>query len=377
MMPVAFLAGSVKFTFAYDTQSTEDVHRRKRIKQTRAYPQMKKNTSSSSPSSLAIYSGGEIMGDAMAKLSMVRALRTALPRTRIVWIIQDSSLYDTTLRPLTEGAIDEFLYLPSPDMHWKDLFGRPLFNGRTFDILLDTQTRTKRSFWLKRKIRHGVFITSALGGLFSDRRNRDHGASGKGMLNRLMGLGSLAAGTKLVAAPLDLNALPNWPKWDTAARDVLPDGPRYIGLVVGAGDPNKRWPLDRFVALSHRWATKGGTPVFILGPAESHLEAELRERVPNAVFPLSDPDLKDPLMSIAVAKRLALTVANDSGGAHLMSSADQPMVWIFRKAVGRDKWAPPSQKITALAPQDFGGVGLEDIPLDAVDGAMNALLERG
>ena len=309
----------------------------------------------------------------MAKLPLVRALRSALPQTRIIWIAKVRSLYEGTLRPLTEGMIDEFLYIPSQNGHWGDLFNGPLFDGRRFDVLLDAQKKVKRSFWLKYKIRHSVFLTDAFGGLHSDLRSPNRTRSTK-MLDQLLDLASLAAGQKLVAQPLDLPALPLYPKWENAARELLPDGPRYVGFIVGASQIKKRWPLDRFVALAKRWAERGETPVFILGPSERDLEGELRACAPEALFPLSSPLFTDPLMTLALARRLAITVANDSGGAHLASSAGQKMVWLFRKASVRDKYAPSSLKTTALAPEDFGGTGLEGIPLEEVDAAMNALL---
>ena len=54
-----------------------------------------------------------------------------------------------------------------------------------------------------------------------------------------------------------------------AAQALLPDGPSYVGFAPGAGGQEKRWPLERYLALAQRTQAAGGRPVFFFGPDEA------------------------------------------------------------------------------------------------------------
>ncbi len=168
---------------------------------------------------------------------------------------------------------------------------------------------------------------------------------------------------------------------DSASSDLagrlLQGGERLVGFVPGAGGRHKCWPLERFIAVARRTAERGRRPVFLLGPDEAEWAAFVRAALPDAILPLQDPRAGDlagsPLLTIAVAARLDAAVANDSGGGHMLAAADIPLLSLFGPTPPA-KFAPFVSRGAVIRAQDFGGTGMETIPVDAVDAALETLL---
>ncbi|HEY9568001.1 MAG TPA: glycosyltransferase family 9 protein, partial [Thalassobaculum sp.] len=80
-----------------------------------------------------------------------------------------------------------------------------------------------------------------------------------------------------------------------------------------------------------------------------------------------------PLLTIALAGRLAAGVANDSGGGHMLAAADVPLLSLFGPTPPA-KFAPFVSRGAVLRAQDFGGTGMTGIPVDAVEAALEPLL---
>jgi ADP-heptose:LPS heptosyltransferase len=79
--------------------------------------------------------------------------------------------------------------------------------------------------------------------------------------------------------------------------------------------------------------------------------------------------------TIAVAKRLAVVVANDSGTGHLFGAAGRPIVSLFGPTDPR-RWAPFAPLRKTLWAREFGGEAMDCIPAEAVIGAVEDLLGR-
>ena len=120
-----------------------------------------------------------------------------------------------------------------------------------------------------------------------------------------------------------------------AAADALPTGPVYVGLSPGAGGLPKCWPLEKFILLAKAQELAGRVPVFILGPQEKDWQREIKAAVPAAIFPLQAHNLRGATwisssLTIALSRRLAVSVCNDSGTGHacaLSGSAADFAVW--------------------------------------------------
>jgi len=318
--------------------------------------------------SILVYVGTDAVGDGLIKLPFVRALRAAYPAARITWVAgKGPSVYAGILAPLVTGLIDEVIDAAGIGSRPLELLRRPLA-GRDFDLIIDTQRRLLTTLILKR-VRHRRFISAAAGYLCSDARPARK-AKPSSMAAQLAGLVELASGHPPgPAAPLPVD-----PAIEAEADRLLPPGRRYVGFAPGAGGRYKCWPLDRYLALAAAMAGEGVVPVVLLGPAEAEdWGGVIRAALPFACLPLQETDRPTPMLTIALGRRLAAAVANDSGTGHMLAAADIPLVSLFGPTPA-EKFAPVTARPTLLRAQDFGGMTMEAIPLAAVEQALRRTL---
>jgi ADP-heptose:LPS heptosyltransferase len=315
-----------------------------------------------------VYVGLDAVGDGLIKLPFVRALKTAFPAARVTWLAgKGHTVYADTLAPVVSGLIDEVIDEAGIGSRVGELLRRPL-PGRSFDLIIDTQRRLLTSLIVKR-IRHRRFLSPAGNFLLSDARPR-HWVKPASMVAQMMALVELASGR-----PADASfPLPRAPEAEAEAASLLPPGQRYAGLAPGAGGKYKCWPLERFIALGGSLAAAGVVPVFLLGPAEADWIEPIRTSLPGAVLPLQQASRVTPMLTIALARRMAVAIANDSGTGHMLAAADIPLVSLFGPTPSA-KFAPSTSRLTLVRAQEHGGDEMERIPLDRVEAAVRKALE--
>ncbi len=319
------------------------------------------------------YSNQEIIGDGVWKLPFLATLRATWPAATITWATAKDTVYTRGLKPLADALgveaipnCDAQLRFPAVALH------RP-FAGRRFDLILDTQSHVARTIAL-RQTRHGAFITPSADYWLSDARPAT-GVQPPGLvLDRLVGLASLAAGRTLERAPIPALG----PEWAATARELLPEGPAYVGLAAGAGGKSKCWPLENYVALAQRIAARGLVPVWLLGPDEADWVEPLKAKVPQARMPEWERtdarrDLKGPCLAIALSARLKAGVANNAGPAQIMAAGGVPVVALHETHSHAEKFLPFSAGSVAVVAQDFGP-GIAAIPVDAAEKALMDVL---
>jgi ADP-heptose:LPS heptosyltransferase len=322
----------------------------------------------STPRTILVYVGLDLIGDGLMKMPFVRALRETYPEARITWLAgKGRTVFAGSLAPLIHGQIDEVIESADIGSQWTELLRRPLA-GRHFDLVIDTQRRVLTTLILRR-LRCDRFISGAANFLLSSTRPARDYKKPTTMIRQMLNLIEIAAGRRIEERGATL--------YDAAsgaiARRLLPDGPVYVGLSPGAGGRHKCWPRDRFVEVARRQISKGRAPVIFLGPDEASWHEELRAALPSAQFPLQDDKHFGPLVTIALAARLAAAVANDSGGGHLLAAGGAPLVSLWGPTV-MAKAPPQTKRLITILAQQFGGSSMEAIPVDAVDGALEALL---
>lgn len=313
--------------------------------------------------SILVYSMGEVIGDGLIKLPFIAGLRAAFPDARISWCAaKGSTVYAGPLKGVVEGLIDEVVTDGPTGAGALDVLPwvRP-FGGRTFDLVIDTQENLRRSTVARRAARR--FIT----------------ATGRGagwpeaVVDRLgVLLGEAAPGGAL--RPLTLTndrAL-------KAAQALLPAGPTYVGFAPGAGGQEKRWPLERYIALARTQEARGRIPVFFFGPDEDADAAAAWTALPDALFPEADrtdayADIKGPLLVIALASKLAAAVANDAGPGHMLAAGGAALLSLQKDRRKAVKFRPAARKLELLIAEDYGS-GMDALPLDPVTDALERLL---
>lgn len=324
------------------------------------------------PSRILVYVGGDLVGDALMKLPFVRALRGAWPEAKITWLAGvHRTAYAHELAPLVAGLIDETIEEAGFEEARSKILSRPL-GGRRFDLIIDTQRGVPRTL-LVRRIRHRVFVSGAADFWLSDRKPAKGWTRPRGMVAQMMALLEIAYGDTPPEGP----PLPVDPAIADRAAALLPDGSVYAGLAPGAGGQHKRWPLERFLEIAKRQSAAGRVPVFILGPGEAALAPEIRTAVPDAVIPEETPSsghLETPMLSIALARRLAVAVANDAGSGHILAAGGAPLVSLFGPTPP-EKFAPATPHLEIVRAQEFGGGdAMSAIPVDAVAAAIDRLV---
>ena len=325
------------------------------------------------PRTILVYVGAELIGDGFIKLPFIRALRAAFPDAGITWLAgKDRTVYARELKPLVVGLLDDVIEDAGIGVSGRELLGPRPLAGRRFDLVIDTQSRVLTSLILRR-LRHSMFISPAARFRLSDRRPR-HGYRKPAHLHyRLLDLIALASGRPVVmTAPAPL------PSDVTAqAARLLPPGPSYIGFAPGAGNRFKCWPLDRYIDLARRQRARGRVPVFILGPAEVEWHAELAATLPDARFPNQDAPgagiAPGPLLTLALAQRLAAAIANDGGGGHILAESGVALVSLWGPTAV-DKAYPMARRLKLVTAQQFGGDAMDLIPIGAVEAALETLL---
>lgn len=317
------------------------------------------------PASILVYVGLDAVGDGLMKLPFLRALRTAFPAARITWMAgKGHTVYAGVLAPLVAGLVDEVLDDARVGSRASELFGRRPLPGHGFDLVIDTQRRLLTTLILRR-VRHRRFISATADFRLSDARPPRGWRRPAAMVGQLLALVELACGaTAEATAPL-----PRDPAAEHLADGLLPPGPTYVGFAPGAGGRQKCWPLRRYLELGGLQAAEGRVPVFLLGPAESAWAAEVRRVVPTAVLPLQGIDGVNPMLTIALARRLAAAVANDSGTGHMLAAADVPLISLFGPTPP-EKFAPAARRLTVVRAQEWGGEAMDLIPFDAVAAAL-------
>lgn len=325
--------------------------------------------------SVAIFTMEEVVGDGLLKLPFMRTVRSTYPNAHISWLTAGKSVYAGSLRELAARYVDEVRELTGigSDGLWP-LRARPAATRR-YDLLVDTQPVFWRTLAVRR-LPHDVFISPAANFLFSDIKPEKGWIKPAHLTDRLIELLRLASGGAIQT--------PEWtnyvdPYLAAKAACALPDGPTYVGFAPGAGASFKRWPIDRFLAVAGDQASKGRTPVFIVGPNELDLVARIRDALPGALFPEQMPliwgEKFSPLNTMAIGRRLAAALTNDSGVSHMLAAADTPTLTLFGRTNAR-KFRPLATRAKIMTAADFGGQEIADVPLDAVTATFESLVSE-
>lgn len=320
------------------------------------------------PATICVYVGLDAFGDGLMKLPFLRALRHAFPGARITWLAgKGRSVFAHELKPLAAGLIDETVEDAGIGSRLGELFAARPLAGRRFDLVIDTQRRVLTTL-IVRRIAHGRFVSGAAGFLLSGPKPELPYRKPAAMVRQMLDLVEAASGRPARPdAPLALE-----PAVTGAAEALLPGGPVYVGLAAGAGGREKCWPLANYLALAGSLARDGATPAFILGPNEAEW-AKRCAAIPGAVLPLQEAAKRGiavtPMLTIALARRLAAAVANDSGGGHMLAAGGVPLVSLFGPT-SPAKFAPLCPRLAVLRAQDFGGDSMDRIPVNAVRVAL-------
>ena len=320
---------------------------------------------------IAVLVEREGLGDVLLKLPLLRAIARGFPNTPIWWISSRNTDMAGPLRQFMPGelaVVREHAGLGKP---LREAASR-LREYPGFSLIFDTRSRIANVWLARHMLAHEKFFCCLPGYFLSDARPPGRFTRPRHIGERALSLAQAALGQKADAS----GRLEATPGARQAAQAVLPDGPRYVGLGIGSRDPRKNWPIEQFAELSRRLRARDVAPVLLLGPREIDRAEAIRAAVPA----LASVDLTRSSagsgsfdFTIAIAERLAVVVANDSGTGHLFGAAGRPIVSLFGPTDPR-RWAPFAPLRKTLWAPEFGGEAMECIPPQAVIAAVEAIL---
>ncbi len=321
--------------------------------------------------SVLVHVGLDRLGDGLLKLPFVRGLKTAFPNTKITWLAgKETTVYGRSLKPLADGLIDEIIEYGGIGKSPKELLGPRPLKDRRFDLVIDTQ----RNFWVAlavRRIRHNTFVSPAARFLLSSIKPKPGYTFPKAMQRQVLDLLEIASG-QTFETPTSLD-LPLPARHSEAAARMLPNGARYVAFAPGSGGRPKCWPLDRFIAVARTAVQNDVRPVFLVGPQEEEWIETIRTEFPDALLPLQSEAGRafdyDPLLTIALGRRLTAALSNDSGIAHMLAVAGTPLVVMYGPTV-YEKFPPMTDDITVIRAKAFGSREMSAIPVDTVTDAL-------
>jgi len=276
----------------------------------------------------------------------------------LIWIAGlRRSVFKGPLAPLCVGVIDEVHDYAGVGISWRELIQAP-FAGH-FNILICTEAKIRNALLLKR-LSHDTFISPAANFRLSDRRLERGKGYPESIFDQLRCLAELSVGRRLdIDTHVSVGA-----ENERLAAELLPQEGAYIGFAPGSAGASKRWPLARFIQLAKQVGSLGSRPVFFLGPEESSMQSDIAAGVPNALFPEQNLD-GGPLLSIALARRLSVGVANDAGGGHILAAGGRPLISLFGHT-SEHKFKPPYGTRVAISSREYGGMNISLIPVDRV-----------
>jgi len=316
---------------------------------------------------LLIYSHAERLGDALFKLPALSVLREAYPNHRIAWLAGcATSAYKGTLQFLVKDYFDEVIDNAGIGKSMLELLQPVSFPEQ--DIIIDTQNIIRSTLAIKR-IPHRIFVSSSANFFFSDiKPNNVNLYNSDSIQNRLLCLFGLGAG-KALQHNYKLN-LPQ--EYLELAMTLLPEDHIYIGFAPGAGGRKKCWPLENYIEIAKNQVKNGRLPVFFLGPDEAAWVERIIQDVPDALFPEQENKssmINGPLLALALAQRLSVALANDSGTGHIMATAGTPLVSLFGPSNSR-KFVASGKNWKIIEARDFGGTDINLIPIQTVNNAI-------
>ena len=276
-------------------------------------------------STVLVYVKGDRIGDGILKYPVIRAFRESNPDCRILWVTgKNPSAFANSLQFLAEGNIDEIKENTGLG-GIKSLLKRLRFPKN--EIIICTESKIKETLFLK-SLKSKLFVSPALNYYFSNLQPKLKVYEPNFYLN-FLNLMSLCSKTQLhprfnINIPDEIHSL---------AREILPPKSKYVGLVIGAGNPEKQWPLQFFIEVAKYVALNKMVPVFFTGPAESELTTQLKNTLPEAIFPEETvpASFRTPLLTIALSKKVAFSLTNDSGGGHLVAAGGKKTITMFGK----------------------------------------------
>ena len=165
---------------------------------------------------------------------------------------------------------------------------------------------------------------------------------------------------------------------DTANIWPVPESLAIATLSFLAKAITKIGPLIPLLIAVSDHSGKIASGIFFLGPAEKDLLKLIKINVPEAIFPewsdtAINSGIKGPILVIALAMKLKIAIANDSGTGHMFALSGTNLISLFSKH-NATKYAPNAKILSIIDSKDWGGIDPNLIPINAVEKEIENLM---
>lgn len=120
---------------------------------------------------------------------------------------------------------------------------------------------------------------------------------------------------------------------------------RLIGIFPGAGNPSRRWSMNKFAEIAKLLSEDESLQTIVfLGPEEKNLRAEVEEKFPLSTIIIDNLSL---LEFAAALSRLEILISNDTGAIHIGAIVGASIVVVLDKRAPHT-FVPLTEKICAV-----------------------------
>ncbi len=313
-----------------------------------------------------VYAPDRGIGDLMWHLPTLRAIAATTPEGQVVLVARPSSRAAEVLA--VEPAVSRVLYAP----HYKDKLKGV---REVLDFLRLCRAEKPRAVWILEKIDRPA-IAAALAGV-PERRGFGLGHGQEGWLNkgpylpkamrpahRIDKLEAFEKAHGLVVTSRE-PALKLDPKALEAVKAKYADKPGpWLALGIGASEPARTWPAERFAEAAQRLSDLFGTVFWVGGPHEADTARAAIGDLPGNIVACDLPlDQSAALISLSAG-----FLGNDSGALNVAAAVGTPCVGLMGTA-------PVPAYSRWLSRLDGGEGRIADIMVDQAVDAVRSRFE--
>jgi ADP-heptose:LPS heptosyltransferase len=269
------------------------------------------------------------IGDLMFALPALESLRAAYPNAKITLLAtpwhrsflqgRPGPVDDVVVVPVSKG-VREVPGVPVDEAELEEFFAK--MRERSFDLALQMHGGGGNSNPLLKRL--GAQVTAGLRAEGAERLDLEVPyIYYQSEVMRLLEVAGLVGARPVTFEPrLEVTA------YDLAeAASLLPEGGPLAVLHPGAGDPRRRWPIDRFARVGDELARAGATVAVVGGRDDSELSKELLASMRRSAVDLAG---RIGLGGLAgLLSRCNVLVSNDSGPLHVGAAVGAATVGIY------------------------------------------------
>jgi ADP-heptose:LPS heptosyltransferase len=286
------------------------------------------------PQNILIINFGQI-GDVVLSLPALKAVRAKFPAARITAMVGEAGAEIIEI----SGFVNEKIVVDRVKLRDGEKINSIKevlqiakdVRRRRFDFVIDLHSLYETNFL--------GFLSGAKRRLYANRENRslDFLANFQPAPPRENKKLHLSDHYLNVLKPLGIENAPRFVEIEPREKDLervesllrSRESVKLVGLFPGAGNPSRRWSLEKFAETAAILAADKNTQIVVfLGPEEKDLRGEIESKFPVETLIIDNLSL---LEFIAALSKLSVLISNDTSAIHLGAIVGTPIVLVMDK----------------------------------------------